>query len=523
MKQKIERKTELVHQRNILMFKIVWGFYLFDMLVTILTNRYIEPIGIVLGGILAILIWKRVWPVFIMFLTITFIFIFFFSLISSIPILTNYIFMWIGLVLSTLYHNLRVVLLAGFYSLSLTVYFFYTTRDQLFPTSTDTDIIYLVLFGTFVTVYFLFFTRFTNLLWLKAERNEQKAKHELHSTQEYLQSFFNNTTDAIAVFDLDGKVLTVNPAFEALYGWSNKELVGQSIPIIPEQLWNDAEARWKEVQEGVAIIGRETKHQRKDGREIDAEVTISPIRNEKGKVIALSAILRDITDKKRTEEMVLRSEKLSVVGEMAAGVAHEIRNPLAVLSGFIQILHNESGQNHKYTEIMMSELKRINLIIGEFLILAKPHVVRFEQCNLMNILDDVLTLFDSQINLNNVQVERNHPKILPTLMCEPNQLKQVFINILKNAIEAMPQGGTITLSIDYDNSQRVHIQFSDEGVGLPEEVLSKVGQPFFTTKEEGTGLGLMVTQRIIENHHGEMKIRSKVNEGTAVEVILPVL
>jgi two-component system sporulation sensor kinase C len=153
--------------------------------------------------------------------------------------------MWIGLVLSSLYQDIRVVLLAGVYSIALTIYFFYTARDQLFTISTDTDIIFLILFGIFVTVYLLFFTRFTNLLWSKAERNERKAKHELHSTQAYLQSFFNHTTDAIAVFDLDGKILTVNPAFESLYGWSNKELIGRFIPIIPERLWNETKMKWR--------------------------------------------------------------------------------------------------------------------------------------------------------------------------------------------------------------------------------------------------------------------------------------
>jgi PAS domain S-box-containing protein len=523
MERKIERETELIHQRNGLMFKIVWSFYLFDMVITILADRYIELMGIPLGGILVVLIWKRVWPVFTMFLTITFIFVFFFSLLSSVPILTNYIFMWIGLVLSSLYQDVRVVLLAGVYSLTLTIYFFYTARDQLFVASTDTDIIFLILFGTFVTVYLLFFTRFTNLLSLKAERNERKAKHELHSTQEYLQSFFNHTTDAIAVFDLEGKILTVNPAFETLYGWSNKQLAGRTLPIIPERLWKETKRRWKEVQKGVPVVGQEAKHQCKDGREIDVEVTISPIRNEHSEIVALSAILRDVTDKKTSEEMLVRSEKLSIVGEMAAGVAHEIRNPLTVLSGFVQLLHNENKQSKGYTDIMQAELNRINLIISEFLVLAKPHAVRFEKCNLIDIIEDVLMLFDSQTNLNNVQIETHYPNRLPTLKCEPNQLKQVFINILKNAIEAMPRGGMIQLNITSDDQERIYIRFTDEGVGLPAEVLAKVGQPFFTTKETGTGLGLMVTQRIIENHKGEMKIKSKENEGTTIEIILPVL
>jgi PAS domain S-box-containing protein len=522
MKRKMERKTELIHQRNQLMFKIVWGFYLFDMIVTILTDRYIELIGIPLGGIVVALLWLRVWPVFTMYLTISFIFVFFFSLLSSVPILTNYIFMWIGLVLSSLYQDTRVVLLAGVYSIALTTYFFYTAREQLFIGSTDSDIIFLILFGIFVTVYLLFFTRFTNLLWSKAETNEQKAKHALHSTQEYLQSFFNHTTDAIAVFDLEGKVLTVNPAFEALYGWSNKQLVGRFIPIIPERLWDKTKEKWREVQKGIPFVGQEAKHQCMDGREIDVEVTISPIRNENGEIVALSAILRDVTGKKTAEEMLVRSEKLSIVGEMAAGVAHEIRNPLTVLSGFIQLLHNENKQNTGYTEIMKAELDRINLIISEFLVLAKPHAVRFEKCNILDIIQDVLILFDAQTNLSNVQVEKNYAKNLPELMCEPNQLKQVFINILKNAIEAMPRGGTIQLNVKTDDQERIHIQFSDEGVGLPAEVLAKVGQPFFTTKEKGTGLGLMVTQRIIENHKGEIKIKSKENEGTTIEIILPI-
>lgn len=178
--------------------------------------------------------------------------------------------------------------------------------------------------------------------------------------------------------------------------------------------------------------------------------------------------------------------------------------------------------NHRHLDLMLSELDRINLIVGEFLILAKPQAVHFQERDIRFILGDVISLLDSQAHLHGVEFVPQASSESAMVHCEENQLKQVFINVLKNGMEAMPNGGSIHIKLKVDESaKRVRIEIRDEGIGIPEEMMSKLGEPFFTNKESGTGLGLMVSQRIIQSHKGMMDIKSVMNRGTTVIIELP--
>lgn len=237
---------------------------------------------------------------------------------------------------------------------------------------------------------------------------------------------------------------------------------------------------------------------------------------------AVLYIGKDVTDKlKQTESLLQKSEKLAVVGQLAAGIAHEIRNPLTSIKGFIQLVHSETNQHKEFLEIVLTELERINAIIGEFLVLAKPNAVKFKEANIQTLLDDVVSLISSQAAMNNVQINVSYKTDLPKVICEENQLKQVFINILKNAIEAMPEGGVIEVTAHKNTNGHVSLFFADEGIGIPEQRIPTLGEPFYTTKEKGTGLGLMTCLKIIENHKGDLRISSQVNQGTTIKISLP--
>lgn len=222
------------------------------------------------------------------------------------------------------------------------------------------------------------------------------------------------------------------------------------------------------------------------------------------------------------EECLRKSDTLNVVGELAAGIAHEIRNPMTALKGFIQLLQGSIKEDHSlYFNVITSELKRIESIITEFLILAKPQAVRFEQKNIIKIMKDTIDLLNAQAILVNVQIYLEYENV-PDIYCEPNQLKQVFINILKNAIEVMPNGGNIFVSIHRKNDKWVQIAIQDEGPGISKDKLKRLGEPFYTTKDRGTGLGLMVSYKIIEEHKGKVKVKSKVGHGTTFYISLPI-
>lgn len=227
-------------------------------------------------------------------------------------------------------------------------------------------------------------------------------------------------------------------------------------------------------------------------------------------------------ERERSAEAIRRSEKLSVVGQLAAGVAHEIRNPLTTLRGFVQLQKQNGAVEDPYSTIMLSELDRINFIVSEFLVLAKPQANHYQAVRLDSILQNIIMLLDSQANLSNVSFETIFSLETPPVLCEVNQLKQVFVNLYKNAIEAMEDGGTVTTTIGYaQDDNMVFVQIVDQGCGIPEEDLPRLGEPFFTNKETGNGLGLMVSQSIIANHKGTMTIRSKPGEGACVEIRLP--
>ncbi|WNB93013.1 PAS domain S-box protein [Bacillus sp. NEB1478] len=244
-----------------------------------------------------------------------------------------------------------------------------------------------------------------------------------------------------------------------------------------------------------------------------------PITNDEGEIYRIAGITEDITDLKEKEELLRKSDKLTVVGELAAGIAHEIRNPLTSIKGFVQLMKPDMDDLH--SEIILSEMDRIESIITEFLVLAKPHQdTVFQHRNVNEFIKQTITLLDSEANLNNVQFETNLRQV-PDILCEGNQIKQVIINVIKNAIESMLYGGNITVETGVYDEGYVFIKVTDQGVGIGEDRLARLGEPFYSNKEKGIGLGLMVSLKIIENHHGNITFESKLDFGTTVTLLLP--
>ncbi|GIP19016.1 hypothetical protein J40TS1_46580 [Paenibacillus montaniterrae] len=336
----------------------------------------------------------------------------------------------------------------------------------------------------------------------------------------YMESFINHSPDAIYIMDIDGCIMQANHAFEELFGFSTAQLIGVRNPIVPDHLLQEEEEFLQLVQSGQTIKPVETYRQTKDGELIPVSITISPIRDVSNEITGFANICRDMRHRHRMEELMRRSEKLNTVGQLAAGVAHEIRNPLTTLRGFLQLQEQSKKLNLDHVRVMLSELERINLIVGEFLILAKPQAVKFKYRDIRDIISEVSVFMSSEALMHNVTIKDNYTEDDCRIPCEENQLKQVFINLLKNAIEAMPQGGQIHIVISR-LATHVSVQITDEGIGMDEETLKRIGDPFFTVKENGTGLGIMVSQKIIQSHQGLMELSSQVNVGTTVRVLLP--
>ncbi|WP_276358446.1 ATP-binding protein [Cohnella caldifontis] len=235
---------------------------------------------------------------------------------------------------------------------------------------------------------------------------------------------------------------------------------------------------------------------------------------------AVQVIMRDISERKKNEELLINSEKLYVAGQLAAGIAHEIRNPLTSLKGFLQLIASGRKNNGTYYDIMNSELDRIEEIVSELLMLSKPQVYQLSFHDVRIMMRDTVTLLETQAILHNIAIEAEYGTEPLWVYGVENQVKQVFINVIKNAIEAMVDGGSIRVKLSREN-EGVYVRIHDEGPGIGEDQLAKMGQPFYTTKEKGTGLGLMVSYKIVDNHHGRIRVRSELGKGTVFEIMLP--
>ncbi len=361
--------------------------------------------------------------------------------------------------------------------------------------------------------------------------NRHKLENELllakKAAQQAKQSIVESASDAIILANQWMKIIAWNKAAEALFGYNEQEAIGQDMEIIvPERL----KKKYRRGVEGLRATGQsmaigrmvELSGLRKDGTEFPSEISLNCWQTNGENY--WSAIIRDITERKKAQELLLNSEKLSLAGQLAASIAHEIRNPLTAIKGFHQLMKSEGNGKPYYFDILTDEMNRIELILNELLLLAKPQAIQFKQVDLRALLVQVCTLMDSQMHLHNIEVELKYEQNVPTfIQCNENQIKQVLINFLKNAIEAMPNGGHIMLSVNNNDDDSILLSIIDQGEGIPEDKLKRIGEPFYTTKEKGTGLGFMVCRKIIiEDHQGSLNITSRLNEGTTVEVTLPI-
>lgn len=224
-------------------------------------------------------------------------------------------------------------------------------------------------------------------------------------------------------------------------------------------------------------------------------------------------------------ESQLQLERLTTTNQLAAGIAHEIRNPLCAIKCLVQMMKLKENQapDPRTLQLIIDDLDRIEAISNEFVQLAKPAQSEVTNCDINEILKEVKTLLEAQANLAKVKITSNLANPLPTIEGCPNQLKQVFINIIKNAIEALSQGGTIKISTKLaDGGKSIRIAIKDNGPGIHKETLSRLGQPFISTKEKGTGLGLMLCFQIIKHHKADLKIHTHPKHGTEFEIDIPI-
>lgn len=347
----------------------------------------------------------------------------------------------------------------------------------------------------------------------KRKRMEEKLKQ----TSTELELIFKAIPDLYFLSEFDGTIKDCKVNSVSKFYVPIEEFIGKKFQeILPVPIIKQFEQAINQIKTSSAPVLIDYSLQL-DDEIYYFEARLLPLFEDK-----IMIIVRDITERTVTTELLKKLDTLNAVGQLAAGVAHEVRNPLTVIKGFMQLLQQEVGKDKEYLSLMLSEISSIEKVIQEFLSIAKPNATVFEPKNLCAILDNVVDLISTQATMNNIRITLNIDDENLLVECCEIQLKQVFNSILQNSIEAIQNGQEIVISVKKHNSTEVKICILDKGVGIPSERIKRLGEPFYSTKEKGTGVGLMMSYRIIESHGGKISIKSQVGKGTTVTLFFPI-
>ncbi|KEZ52003.1 PAS domain S-box protein [Metabacillus indicus] len=350
------------------------------------------------------------------------------------------------------------------------------------------------------------------------------TEERLRKSESKYRIILEHSNDLICVVDLEGKYKYASPSYRKILGYEPEAMIGENVfKYIMEsdhEQTQDIMSTVFTTKEPVTLPYHKIS---RSGQAMLFEGRGMAVMNQKGEPESIVFISRDITEKRKVEEYIKNYEKLTVLGELAAGVAHEIRNPLTSIKGFFKLLteKNRDEEDQTYQNVIIDELSRIEQIVNEFMALARPQAIHLkERTNLVQLVKDTVILLNPEAALRDVRIETAFDAEESLIECERNQMKQVFINVMKNAIEAMSDGGTLKIRGCSIDGALYKLTFEDNGAGIDEKRLKKLGTPFFTTKEKGIGLGLTISNKIITEHKGEFKMESEVGKGTKVTVLL---
>jgi|GEM_PF-911560 len=330
-----------------------------------------------------------------------------------------------------------------------------------------------------------------------------------------LASIVESTEDGIIGMTLDGKVIDWNRGAECIYGYSEEEMVGLSIrSLFPPEKQFEQNNIFLTISQGKSVSHYETTGQRKDGQIIDVYLTVSPIKDHNEKIIGASTIVRDVTAQNKLEKEMTRMDQMNLVGEMAASIGHEVRNPMTTVRGFLQLL-GENTSTAKYSDyipLMISELDRANQIITEFLSISRTKVTEAARHNLNDIINSILPLVQVDAIRSDKRV-MTELDVIPDLILDDKEMRQIILNLARNGFEAMSKGGCLTIRTRFMDNKVILI-IRDEGTGIKPEIMDRIGTPFLTTKETGTGLGLAVCYGIAARHNATITIESSLKGST---------
>lgn len=364
----------------------------------------------------------------------------------------------------------------------------------------------------------------------RLQRSEAELRNALIAAQQ-LAAIVESSDDAIASKDLNGIVTSWNRSAERLFGYTAAEIIGKPITtIIPPELYADEDMILGKIRKGEKIDHFETVRVTKSGERVDVSLSISPVRDEQGRIIGAAKVARDITENKKIERALRTTEKLAAAGRLAATVAHEINNPLEAVHNLVFLARRDVTNSEKvaqYLEMAQRELDRVSHIarqtLGFYRDTSAPTKI-----SLVKTLEDLLFLYEKRLEVRGIRVTRQY-KDEGEIIALAGEVRQALSNLISNAIDAMPTGGSLCVRVSKSHTWGHHkpgvrVTVLDTGSGIPPQARKKVFEPFFTTKADvGTGLGLWITKNIVEKHGGNIRFVSGtgLQHGTVFSIFLP--
>ncbi|OHD70934.1 MAG: hypothetical protein A2W19_08180, partial [Spirochaetes bacterium RBG_16_49_21] len=366
--------------------------------------------------------------------------------------------------------------------------------------------------------------------------HRKSMERRIREANEFLSKLIDSTVDSIVVTDMSGNILIFNRGAEELLGYKAEEVIGKMnirniyLPGVAKEVMG------KMRSPDYGGVGRLRSmpmvHKNRQGEMIDGSISASIIYDSEGTEVATVGIFTDLRQRlamekklRKTEQQLLQSEKLAAMGRLTAQIAHELNNPIYGIMNTLELLKTEISpgcRRRRLLEMALSETERISEMLCNMLSFSKPQEEARKDINITKLLKDIMLVHEKQLCESNIAVEFNLDPLLPAVKASPNQIIQVILNIISNAKDAMPDGGTLTIDT-FTNETDIIISISDTGTGIPENIRDRIFDAFFTTKQavKGVGLGLSVCYGIIKDHGGDIQAKSETGKGTTISILLP--
>ena len=356
-------------------------------------------------------------------------------------------------------------------------------------------------------------------------------------SENFYRNIFASLVDGILIISADLRVTKVNQAAEEIFQRSRSSFEGESLSkLFPDQPNIIKKAR-QSITEGISFHHVEgIGYNKSNNGRFPVNLTFSPLIKDDLEITAGVILIQDTSLLKELQENSQQTEHLSTLSTLTAGMAHEIRNPLSGIRGSAQLLLKDLKNNgqREYMEIVIEEVDRINRLVKKMMDLTRPALNDFKPTNIHQVLEEILILEKGTLEMKEGAFVQVYDPSIPTIKANKDELKQVFLNLVKNAVEASPKGGRVRISTQYNTDytfrkkqdtlspHNIVVKITDSGLGMTKTTMKKLFTPFFTTKKRGTGLGMAISLKIVENHHGKIKVTSEENIGTVIQVFLPV-